>query len=59
MSLLKAHTKQYNKKCKKEKNRPKFGKRAEKSAKWYKIHVNNQKPTNHYESNPEKDNITN
>ena len=30
----------------------KFSKLAEKPAKWYKIHINNQKPTNHYQNNP-------
>ena len=50
MRLFKAHTKQYNK-TKRKKNakiRLKFSKIAEKPVKWYKILINDQKPTNHY-----------
>ena len=32
--------------------RLKFSKIAEKPAKWYKNHINYQKPTNHYQNNP-------
>ena len=53
MRLFKAHVKQYNRAKSKKivKTRLKFSKIAEKPAKWYKIHTNEQKPTNYYQNN--------
>ena len=54
MRLFKAHTKHYYKT--KSKKLLKFSKTAERPAKWNKIHINDQKPTNHYQNSPK--NIT-
>ena len=54
MRLFKVRTSSINKKQKNAKVGINVSKIAEKPAKCYKIHITDQKPTNHYQNNPQK-----